>query len=69
MAQLLELSNKIDKLILQKGMDRMITRGKIGLKSGILMAFNEKTPDDIEKIMKLKEAAMEVLGVTIKEIS
>jgi hypothetical protein len=65
MGQLLELSKKIDKIILEKGLERMPYRGKIGLKSGILMAFNENTPDDNEKIMKIKQAAREVLGVGI----
>jgi hypothetical protein len=65
MGQLFELSKKIDDIISQKGMDKMITRGKIGLKSGVLMAFNEKTPDDNEKIRKIKEAAKEILGVTL----
>lgn len=65
MGQLLELSKKIDQVISEKGLERMPTRGKIGLKSGILMAFNENTPDDIEKIIKIKQAAREVLGVGI----
>ncbi len=65
MGQLFEISKKIDDVISQKGMDKLITRGKIGLKSGILMAFNENTPDDAEKIQKIKEAAKEVLGAAI----
>lgn len=65
MGQLFELSKKIDEIISKNGMDRLITRGKIGLKSGVLMAFNEKTPDDVVKIQKIKDAAREVLGVSI----
>lgn len=65
MGQLFEISKKIDDVISQKGMDKLTTRGKIGLKSGILMAFNENTPDDAEKIQKIKEAAKEVLGTAI----
>jgi uncharacterized protein YqgV (UPF0045/DUF77 family) len=65
MGQLFELSKKIDEIISKKGLDRMVTRGKIGLKSGVLMAFNERTPDDPEKIRKIKEAVKEVLGETI----
>ena len=65
MGQLIELSEKIDEIISKKGMDRMLTRGKIGLRSGVLMAFNEKTPDDAEKIRKIKEAVKEIIGVTI----
>ncbi|NJD76540.1 MAG: hypothetical protein FIB08_05510 [Candidatus Methanoperedens sp.] len=65
MGQLLELSKKIDEIISQKGMDRLTTRGRIGLKSGVLMAFNENTPDDAAKIAKIKEAAREVLGTGV----
>lgn len=65
MGQLFELSKQIDEIISQKGLDRMITRGKIGLKSGVLMVFNEKTPDDNEKLRKIKEAAKEILGVAL----
>lgn len=65
MGLLFELSKKIDEIISQKGMDRSITRGKIGLKSGVLMSFNEKTPDDVEKIRKIKEAVKELLGEKI----
>jgi hypothetical protein len=65
MGQLFEMSKKIDEIISQKGLDKMITRGKIGLKSGVLMAFNENTPDDSEKIKKIKDAAREVLGASL----
>lgn len=65
MGQLFEMSKKIDEIISQKGMDKMTTRGKIGLKSGVLMAFNENTPDDFEKIKKIKDAAREVLGASL----
>lgn len=65
MGQLLQLSKRIDEVISEKGLERMPYRGKIGLKSGILMAFNENTPDDNEKIMKIRQAAKEVLGVVI----
>lgn len=65
MGQLFELSKKIDEIIAQKSLEKLPTRGKIGLKSGILMAFNEKTPDDPEKIRKIKSAASEILGVSI----
>ncbi|MFZ3060624.1 MAG: hypothetical protein WA102_12925 [Candidatus Methanoperedens sp.] len=65
MGQLYEMSKKIDEIISQKSLDKMITRGKIGLKSGVLMAFNENTPDDAEKIKKIKDAAREVLGASL----
>ncbi len=65
MGQLLEISKKIDEIISQKGMDKLTTRGKIALKSGVLMAFNENTPDDMAKVQKIKDAAREILGVSI----
>lgn len=65
MGLLFELSKKIDEIISQKKMNRPIIRGKIGLKSGILMSFNEKTPDNTEKIRKIKEVAKEILGEEI----
>ncbi len=65
MGQLFEMSKKIDEIISQKSLDRMTTRGKIGLKSGVLMAFNENTPDDFEKIKKIKDAARDVLGASL----
>ncbi len=65
MGLLFEISKKIDEKISEKGMDRSTTRGKIALKSGVLMFFNENTPDDSEKIRKIKEAVKEILGVEI----
>lgn len=65
MGQLFEISKKIDDVISQKKMDRLTTRGKIGLKSGVLMAFTEQTPDDAVKSQKIKAAAREILGVDL----
>lgn len=65
MGQLFELSQKIDNVISQKKLDKLTTRGKIGLKSGVLMAFNENTPDDAGKIQKIKAATREILGVDL----
>jgi hypothetical protein len=62
MGKLLELNHKIDQLIEQKGLDKKLTRGKIGLKSGVLLAFNENTPDDPEKIKRIQAAVKEILG-------
>jgi len=63
--QLLELSEKINVIIAVKKMDKGVTRGKIGLKSGVLMSFNERTPDDPVKIMKIQMAAKEILGTEV----
>jgi len=63
--QLLELSEKINVIIAAKNMDKGVTRGKIGLKSGVLMSFNERTPDDPVKLLKIKMAAKEILGTDV----
>jgi len=65
MSKLWELNQKINEIIDKKGLDKPITRGRIGLKSGVLMAFNENTPDDQEKIQKIRDAVKEVLGEAI----
>jgi hypothetical protein len=65
MGQLWELSEKINELIAKKGLDKMTTRGKIGLKSGVMLAFTKDSPDDPEKIKKIKAAAQEVLGEAV----
>ena len=56
------LSRKIDRIIARKGLDVGMTRGEIGLRAGVLMNFDENTPDDIIKINGIKMAVREILG-------
>ncbi len=65
MGKLWELSQKIDAVILERGLDRASTRGKIALKAGVIFAFDKNTPDDPTKIAKIKQAARDILGVFI----
>jgi len=65
MSKLWEMSQQIDEAINHRGLDKAITRGKVGMEAGILMNINENTPDDDNKILKLKLAVEKVLGVKI----
>lgn len=63
MGNLYDLKQKIESVIEVKKMDVVKTRGQIGLKAGLMLAFiNPNTPDDNMKLEKLRTAAREVLG-------
>lgn len=65
MGQLYDLKMKIEEKIKADGLDAMDVKGKIGLKSGKMLAFiNAGTPDDPAVLAKLKLAAKEVLNIT-----
>lgn len=64
-SQLWALSTEIDRIIAKKRLDRALTRGQIGLRAGVLMNFDESTPDDIGKINSIKMAAKELFGEEI----
>ncbi len=57
-----ELSQAIDKAITKKGLDITMTRGKIGLAAGVLLDFDENTPDDDEIFAMVRSAAESILG-------
>jgi hypothetical protein len=65
MSILWDLSLKIDEVVSQRGLDRILTRGKIGMEAGFLMNINKNTPDDDTKIFKLKLAVEKILGVKL----
>ena len=66
MGQLYDLRMKIEAKIAADHMDESEVRGKIGLKSGKLLAFiSPSTPDDPATIAKLKQAAKEVLNLNV----
>ena len=65
MSQLYDLKVKIEAKIKADGLDGTEVKGRIGLKSGCLLAFiNPTTPDDPTAIAKLKQAAKEVLNIS-----
>ncbi len=66
MGQLNDLKLKIEAKITADGLDPMAVKGKIGLRSGKVLAFiTPSTPDDPDAIAKLKAAAKEVLNLTL----
>jgi hypothetical protein len=64
-SQLYDLKLKIEAKIKADGLDGNEVRGKIGLKSGKLLALiNPMTPDDPAGIAKLRQAINDVLGLS-----
>jgi len=65
-SQLNDMKLRIEEKIKADGLDAKDVKGKIGLKSGKLLAFiSPTTPDDPEIIAKLKQAAKEVLNINL----
>ncbi len=66
MGKLYDARLAIEKIIDAKKLDAVKTKGEIGLKAGLMLAFiNQSTPDDDAKLQKLKAAAKEVLHESI----
>lgn len=66
MSQLYEMKLRIEEKIKADGLDANEIKGKIGLRSGKLLAFiNATTADDPVVVAKLKQAAKEVLNLNL----
>lgn len=66
MGKLFDARVKIENFIEERNLHAMETKGKIGLKVGFVISrLKEDTPDDPEKLEKLKEAVKEVLNISI----
>lgn len=66
MSQINDLKIKIEEKIKADSLDAVAVKGRIGLRSGTLLAFiNAKTADDPVVIQKLKEAAKEILNLNL----
>jgi hypothetical protein len=66
MSQLYDLRLLIEERIKLEGLDPMEIKGKIGLRSGKLLALiSPSTPDDPVAIAKLKQAAKETLNLNL----
>ena len=64
MSQLYDLKVLIENKIKADGLDAAAVKGKIGLRSGKMLAFiTPSTPDDAETVAKLKLAVKEVLHI------
>jgi len=65
-SQLNDIKLQIEAKIKAAGLDAKEVKGKISLRSGKVLAFiNESTPDDPATIAKMKQAAKEVLNITL----
>ncbi len=66
MGRLYDAVAEIDRICQERGLDGAKTKGEISLKSGFFLAIIfPHTPDDNEKIDKLRDAAQSVLGVSL----
>lgn len=66
MGQLYDMKVRIEQKINDDGLDAAAVKGKIGLRSGTVLAFiTATTPDDPTKVAKLKGAAKEVLNLNL----
>jgi hypothetical protein len=66
LGELYDLRLRIEEQVKAKGLDLMEVKGKIGLRSGKLLAFiTPTTEDDPVAIAKLKKAALEVLNLAL----
>jgi hypothetical protein len=64
-SQLYDLRLLVENTIKAKGLDAMDVKGKIGLRSGRMLAFiTPTTEDDPAAIAKLKQAVKDVLQIT-----
>jgi len=64
-SQLYDLKMLIENKIKADGLDPMDVKGKIGLRSGRMLAFiTPTTADDPEAVAKLKQAVKDVLHIS-----
>lgn len=66
MSLLHDMRMRIEEKIKTDGLDAAAVKGKIGMRSGKLLAFiTPTTPDDPDTISKLRAAAKEVLNLSL----
>lgn len=66
MSQLYDMRLQIEAKIKSSGLDAMDVKGKIGLRSGKLLALiSPTTPDDPQVIAKMKLAAKDILNLSL----
>jgi len=65
-SQLHDMKLRIEAKIQADGLDAVAVKGKIGLRTGKLLAFiKPDTPDTPEQVVKLKAAAKEILNLSL----
>jgi hypothetical protein len=63
-SKLYDLKVLIENKIKADGLDAVAVKGKIGLRSGRMLAFiSPDTPDEPAAVAKLRQAAKEVLNI------
>ena len=66
MSQLYEMKMRVEEAIQANGLDAADVKGKLGLKSGMLIALiSANTPDNPQTIAKFRSAAKEVLNLSL----
>jgi len=66
MAQLYDAVEKIDAEIQRRGLDAARVKGEIGFAAGFFLAIIfPATPDDADKLARLRAASKQVLGVDV----
>ena len=66
MSLLYEMKIRVEEKIKSDGLDAMDVRGKLGLKSGLLISLiSVNSPDNPETLAKFRNAAKEVLNITL----
>lgn len=66
MSQLYEMRLRVEEKIKADRLDPMEVKGKLGLKTGMLVALiSANTPDKPESIAKFRLAAKEILNLTL----
>jgi hypothetical protein len=64
--QLFDSRSRLDQLIRERKLDQIKVYGDIGLRAGFLVSLlRPATPDDEAKLQKFRQAAQEVLQVTL----
>ena len=66
MGRLYEGVAEIDRVAQARGLDAVKVKGEVSMRAGFFLAIVfPHTPDDPEKIERLREAAREVLGIEL----
>lgn len=66
MSLLYEMRTRVEEKIKADGLDPMAIKGKLGLKTGMLIALiSANTPDNPESIAKFRIAAKEILNLAL----
>ena len=64
--RLYDAVDEIDRVCQARGLDAVKVKGEISMKAGFFLAIVfAHTPDDIEKLEKIRAATKEVLGISL----